>query len=616
MIRENYPRVLFCSNAYSPRFIGGAELIAEKYAGALRGMGYEAAVFAGDGQKVWGPHYSMQREDWNEVPVWRVQLDATDFANTGVNFVNRQVENRFEELLDAYRPTVVHCHNLIGLSVQLLHLAKRRGLRTGLTLHDHWMYCPRNTLMTPAGQLCSPRCACTCQSNLSVAGERELPILLRDGMMRTIVQDVDFFHFPSSYLHSVYLDWGLPPEKCRVIPYGIEIERFAKIQRRRDADRVRLTFAGYVGHHKGIELLVNAFIGTAEHPNLYLNVVGDGDLRKPLEARIREMKLADRVKFWKKIPNERMDEIYEQTDCLVLPSVWPENHPVSINEALACGIPVIASDSGGIPEMITHCKTGYLFQQGNRAELQQVLSHVARNPDCLDVLSKHARNDVQRFSLRRTIRRVLELYDPKTAVASERTDRINSAEPAATRSPGRLAKSATPLSLELRSWPSHSKRTRLTVACMGDCFSQSHARVVKKLESSPLGSQIQLVWSEWIYESQRDDINVVWVLDNHSPVSLESWNGAILLVPEDHCLASTLESDNRTFLYPDEMAAYSVIETAAKWLTRDFTQSTMSPQPAASAPTSSRQEAPASEAVMPSKTLLARLVDEGVLRDP
>lgn len=573
MIRENYPRVLFCSNAYSPRFIGGAELIAEKYAGALRGMGYEAAVFAGDGQKVWGPHYSMQREDWNEVPVWRVQLDATDFANTGVNFVNRQVENRFEELLDAYRPTVVHCHNLIGLSVQLLHLAKRRGLRTGLTLHDHWMYCPRNTLMTPAGQLCSPRCACTCQSNLSVAGERELPILLRDGMMRTIVQDVDFFHFPSSYLHSVYLHWGLPPEKCRVIPYGIEIERFAKIQRRRDADRVRLTFAGYVGHHKGIELLVNAFIGTAEHPNLYLNVVGDGDLRKPLEARIREMKLADRVKFWKKIPNERMDEIYEQTDCLVLPSVWPENHPVSINEALACGIPVIGSDSGGIPEMVTHCKTGYLFQQGNQGELQQILAHVARNPDCLDVLSKNARKDVQRYSLRRTIHRVIELYDPQnTPSAGTGSGQIDS-----TRSVGgsphadsHISRSVDPIRRPSRNGEQSSTgpdttRRSVTVACIGDQFDQIAKSVVERLESGHFRFVVRVLLSDWIHDSQFDKVDLFWVLDGKSPIPsfVESRQDACLLIPEDHCQAAILTSSKQTSLYRDEKAAFAVIEALA-----------------------------------------------------
>lgn len=571
-------RVLFCSNAYPPRFIGGAELIAEKYANALRGMGYEAAVFAGDGQGAWGLHYAMRREDWKDIPVWRVQLGCQDFANTGVNFVNRPVEERFEEVLDAFRPTVVHCHNLIGLSVQLLHLAKRRGLRTGLTLHDHWMYCPRNTLMTPDGQLCHPRSVCTCQKTLSYEGDRELPVFLRDGMMRTIVRDIDFFHFPSSYLHGSYLRWGLPPQKCRVIPYGIELDRFASIQRRREPDRVRLTFAGYVGHHKGIDLLVDAFAATPENPRLYLNIVGTGELRKPLTVRVKQMGIADRVKFWDKVPNDRIGEVYEQTDCLVLPSVWPENHPVSINEAFACGIPVIASNSGGIPEMVTHCRTGYLFEQGNRAELQQLLSHVARNPDCLDLLSENARRESQRFSIRRTILQVLDLYRPDTTAAHGEEGRFEPSIPVASRSHYRLM---TPCA-EGNSPPAHSEPSCVTILCIGDHFHRNCAEVVKRLECGPFRSRVRLLWSDWIYESQNDGIDVFWVLDRDSFSSAWPRDGALLLLPEDHRLAPTLAYDNRTFLYRDETVALAIIETAVETLSRTSAQAAPSSREVAS----------------------------------
>jgi hypothetical protein len=59
------PRVLYCCNAYPPRFIGGAELIVEKHARTLRNKGYDAAVFAGEGQETWGPHYALRKDQWN-----------------------------------------------------------------------------------------------------------------------------------------------------------------------------------------------------------------------------------------------------------------------------------------------------------------------------------------------------------------------------------------------------------------------------------------------------------------------------------------------------------------------------------------------------------------------
>ncbi len=552
MIRASQPRVLFCSNAYPPKFIGGAELIVEKHARELRSLGYEAAVFAGEGQEAWGPHHAIRQDAWNDVPVWRVQLNHEDFANTGVNFINRPVEDRFEEVLDTFQPTVVHCHNLIGLSVQLLHQAKRRGLRTGLTLHDHWMYCPRNTLVTPDGDLCDPRCNCQCQTHLSDHGGREIPMFLRAGMMRKIAEEADFFHFPSSYLRDIHVLWGLPGEKCWAIPNGIELDRFAQIRRDESSKRIRLTFVGYMGQHKGVEMLVDALAATPENDRLFLNLVGNGELRKPLTERVEELGIADRVKFWKQVPNEKICEVYEQTDCLVLPSLWPENHPVSINEALACGIPVIASNSGGIPELVSHCKTGYLFEQGNQAELQRIFSHVARNPDCLGVLSENARRDSQRLSLQRSVSRMLDLYVPKPPLAADAnhgaTDR------------------GQPSWLAGASSDSSPPRRCLTVACVGNRFDPAAVRVVEELESSPLRSVVRMLWRDWMYESQWDDIDILWVIDLHGALpSLEDMReDAIALVPEDHERLASLAGEERIRRYGGEEGALAEIIIAAR----------------------------------------------------
>lgn len=522
------PKILYCCNAYPPKFIGGAELIVEKHARALRAMGYEAAVFAGEGQETFGQHYAIRKDDWNQVPVWRIQLGCEDYVNTTVNFINRPVEQRFEEILDEFRPTVVHCHNLIGLSVQLLHLAKRRGLRTGLTLHDHWMYCPHNTLVAPNGNVCDPRINCECHTAFSYKGRCDLPAQFRAGMMRHIAGNVDFFHFPSDYLRGIHMLWGaLPGEKCWAIPNGIELERFAGVQRRRDPDRVRLTFIGYLGEHKGIQLLVEALAGTPENSKLFLNIVGDGGLRKPLAERVKELGIADRVRFWNKVPNERICEVYEQTDCLVLPSLWPENHPVSINEAIACGIPVIASNSGGIPELVSHCKTGYLFEQGNRAALEQVLSHVARNPDCLDVLSENTRQASGRLSLGRTMRRMLELYQ-----ADEPT-------------PGDC--------------PVHRP---MTVACIGSRSDAVVDSVAKQIEASPMKSDVHLLWADWLYDSQLPDVDLFWCLDGTLPLpkGVASRDDAFWLVPQNYRQVNTL-ADGRAFVCRGESDALAVIET-------------------------------------------------------
>jgi hypothetical protein len=313
-----------------------------------------------------------------------------------------------------------------------------------------------------------------------------------------------------------------------------------------------------MGHHKGVEMLVEAFAATPENDRLFLNLVGNGELRKPLAERVKELGIADRVKFWKKVPNERIGEVYQQTDCLVLPSLWPENHPVSINEALACGIPVIASNSGGIPELVSHCKTGYLFEQGNQAELQRIFSHVARNPDCLTVLSENARRDSHRLSLQRSVSRMLELYVPKLSSFGT--------TPSAAGMNHQTADRARQGWLAGTSGQSAQTQRHLTVACVGNRFDPAAVRVVEELETGPLRSIVRLLWRDWMYESQWKDIDILWVIDPHAPLpSLEGMReDTIVLVPQDHERLDAFAGEERIRPFRGEEGALTEIAIAAQ----------------------------------------------------
>jgi Glycosyl transferases group 1 len=84
---------------------------------------------------------------------------------------------------------------------------------------------------------------------------------------------------------------------------------------------------------------------------------------------ISKFNLSQNVVFWGKVPNQRVTEVYEHTDVLILPSIWPENQPVSITEAMAAGIPILASRIGGIPELVEDGMSGWLVAPGDASEL-------------------------------------------------------------------------------------------------------------------------------------------------------------------------------------------------------------------------------------------------------
>ena len=148
---------------------------------------------------------------------------------------------------------------------------------------------------------------------------------------------------------------------------------------RRQESSVSQTTFGYIGilsDHKGIRLLVDAFKKLAKSrtgDKVRLLVVGTGPLHGDVSKELASLGQGFRLEMLGWVENERIPSILQEIDCLVLPSIYPENQPVSIMEGLAAGVPAIASNSGGVPEIVENGDNGYLFQSGNALSLLQCL---------------------------------------------------------------------------------------------------------------------------------------------------------------------------------------------------------------------------------------------------
>jgi glycosyltransferase involved in cell wall biosynthesis len=107
---------------------------------------------------------------------------------------------------------------------------------------------------------------------------------------------------------------------------------------------------------------------------------------------LRDLARGDRrVEFLGTFPNDQIGQILAQMDVLVVPSVWLENTPLVVYSAQAAGCPIIASDVGGISEVVTHEDNGLLFPAGDPRQLALNLARVARDPALLAQLSQRAR---------------------------------------------------------------------------------------------------------------------------------------------------------------------------------------------------------------------------------
>jgi glycosyltransferase involved in cell wall biosynthesis len=404
--------ILICGNAYPPAFIGGAELIAHYQARALHRLGHRVIVFTGDIRDV-GERHQVRYEPFEDVPVYRARLTSLDYQSDMVNFYHPALEREFARILERYRPDVVHCHNLTGLSTGILSQATKAGARTAVTLHDHWGFCYRNTIIRHEGDICDDFLGCHgCQASIGDGADRNIPIRLRNDFIASQLEACDVLISPSLYLARQYVRAGFPVSRIRVVWNGIDIDRFGAIQKQPRADAVRFTFIGYLGPHKGVGTLVHAIqLLAARTRRFVVNIVGVGELEGQLAEVFGSGELAAHVRLLGRVPNAMIDGVFSETDVQLLPSVWPENQPVSITEAMASRTAVIASSLGGTAELVENGRSGFLVPAGDAQALADAMLRFIDNPLLIEEFGARGHERIKGFSFDQQVRKLLCLYD-------------------------------------------------------------------------------------------------------------------------------------------------------------------------------------------------------------
>jgi glycosyltransferase involved in cell wall biosynthesis len=125
-------------------------------------------------------------------------------------------------------------------------------------------------------------------------------------------------------------------------------------------------------------------IGKAE-----LFIYGDPTVSPAYYESVKQQTRHPDIKFMGLFQNDRIAEVMSGIDALVIPSIWPENSPLTIHEAFLAGVPVIASRIGGIPELVHHERNGLLFETGSAADLQAKMEYLVNNPHLLQTFARN-----------------------------------------------------------------------------------------------------------------------------------------------------------------------------------------------------------------------------------
>ncbi len=207
-----------------------------------------------------------------------------------------------------------------------------------------------------------------------------------------IIRLADRVVVPSGYLENVFGRFGV---RAVVVPNTLDLSRFA-FRERQPLHPVLISNRNFEPLYN-VECILRAFaLVQGEFPNARLIVVGDGSQRDTLHAASAKLKLKS-VEFVGQIAPEEMPAQYHRADIYVNASNL-DNMPASLIEAFACGLPVVTTNAGGIPYILTHDRTGLMVPCGDHSALAHAVLRLLDDNVLAERLIRAARADCEKYS--------------------------------------------------------------------------------------------------------------------------------------------------------------------------------------------------------------------------
>lgn len=392
-------RVLQVIHGYPMRFNAGSEVYTRALARGLAER-HTVQVFTRR-EDPFAPEHDLVSEADADDP--RVQLHLVNVSDGRDRYRREGVDARFAQVLDGFQPHVVHVGHLNHLSTSLLEPAALRGIPIVFTLHDYWLMCPRGQFMQMhpddpaklwsacAGQddrTCAERCYSRYFSGAPEEREEDVThwtgwVRRRMEHVRRMANLVDRFVAPSRGLMERFRsDFGVPAERIVHREYGFDVAALRGRNRHAEEEFV----FGYIGTHipaKGIHQLIDAFGGVRGRVRLRIWGRPRGASTEALQALAAALQgdAAARVEWRPEYRNaDVVREVFDHVDAIVVPSIWIENAPLVIHEALQARVPVVTADAGGMRELVQDGENGLLYEFRSVDSLRAAMQRLVDEP--------------------------------------------------------------------------------------------------------------------------------------------------------------------------------------------------------------------------------------------
>ena len=295
---------------------------------------------------------------------------------------------KIQKYLAAEKPDIVHTHNFKALSPSIFSAISSGSFLQVHTVHDYNLVSPWSNLMRRNELI----------KRFNIQDKSYMKY------MQLITRHIDVCVFPSAFAMRFHRQLGFfKTANSKVLNNGIPLN--GKIHPK-SYDTINVLYVGSLTTYKGVHVLLSAFKRCRE-VNLRLNVVGTGP---NLDYLKKDAQNDSRIVFHGRLTDEALEDLYQKSSFLVIPSLWYEVLPVVIQESMAHGMPVIGSAIGGIRDLIIDGYNGYCFTPGDITGLSRTITELACSPEKISELGKNCYNFVGNFSMINHTKELIHIY--------------------------------------------------------------------------------------------------------------------------------------------------------------------------------------------------------------
>jgi glycosyltransferase involved in cell wall biosynthesis len=427
-------KILLTTHVFLPDFFGGTETLVLGVAQALQQRGHLVTVVTGFPEKNQAGSFNRFDEyEFESIHVVRfthgrgaARIDGSVMRD---DYDNPVFEAGFRRLLDEIKPDLVHFHHLERLSIRAIDACAENRVPAFLTATDFWYTCPVHTLLLPDGTMCrgpasgganclrhvtsisQAKWAVGIANSIPVAALRAIMSVLgntgrtlsgRAGDVQALARRpatiaarlplLQKIFVASSHAQRMLEASGVAGGKFRVLPFGIKGHGYKRRIRCSSDAPLALGFVGSMLPHKGLHVLLEAFKLLPADAAVTLKIYGKSPLGETDYFRsLNALASGDgRISFCGTFDNARIAQVLDGIDALIIPSLWHENMPLVSLSAQADACPLIASDIGGLADIVGHRRNGLLFPAGSPSGLEKTILTLLVERPLLEKLSAAA----------------------------------------------------------------------------------------------------------------------------------------------------------------------------------------------------------------------------------